>query len=139
MEPRIVGSFTNPILDHFHHPRNVGIVEGHNRSYFEQENPWLIRILFTLRVNGDRIEEVRFKTQSCVTTTACSSALTEMVQGRTVEEALAVTPEQLSEYLGTVPSEKMYCCRLAIATLRKALQSAAPTSPGAPAPEGGAP
>ena len=139
MEPRIVGSFTNPILDHFHHPRNVGIVEGHNRSYFEQENPWLIRILFTLRVNGDRIEEVRFKTQSCVTTTACSSALTEMVQGRTVEEALAVTPEQLSEYLGTVPSEKMYCCRLAIATLRKALQSAAPISPVAPAPEGGAP
>ena len=139
MQTRIAGSFTNPILDHFHHPRNVGIVEGHNRSYFEQENPWLIRILFTLRVNGDRIEEVRFKTQSCVTTTACSSALTEMVQGRTVEEALAITPEQLSEYLGTVPSEKMYCCRLAIATLRKALQSAAPTSPVAPAPEGGAP
>ena len=139
MQTRIAGSFTNPILDHFHQPRNVGIVEGHNRSYLEQENPWLIRILFTLRVNGDRIEEVRFKTQSCVTTTACSSALTEMVQGRTVEEALAITPEQLSEYLGTVPSEKMYCCRLAIATLRKALHSAAPTSPVAPAPEGGAP
>ena len=46
-----------------------------------------------------------------------------MAQGKRVGEALAITPEQLSRELGTVPPEKMYCCQLAVATLRKALRS----------------
>ena len=120
MDPT-VETFRNPILDHFHHPRNVGIVEEFNHSFLEQDNPWLIRIRFTLRVAGSRIEEVKFQAQSCVTTTACCSALTEMVQGQSVEHALAITPEQLSEYLGTIPLEKMYCARLAVASLHRAL------------------
>ena len=116
-----VETFRHPILDHFYHPRNAGIAEGFNCSFLEQDNPWLIRIRFTLRVAGNRIEEVKFQAQSCVTTTACCSALTEMVQGQTVKRALAITPEQLSEYLGTIPQEKMYCARLAVASLHRAL------------------
>jgi len=121
-----VKTFSNPILDHFQHPRHAGIAEAFNYSFLEQDNPWLIRIRFTLRVAGDRIDEVKFQTQSCVTTTACCSALTEMIQGQTVGHALVITPEQLSEYLGTIPQEKMYCARLAIATLHRALRG--PTS-----------
>ena len=117
------GGFDSRVLDHFEHPRNAGIVADYNRRYLEQANPWLVHILFTLRVEEGRIEEVKFQAQSCVTTTASSSALTEMVQGKTVEQALSITPEQLSEYLGTVPPEKMYCCRLAVDTLRNALRS----------------
>jgi len=116
-------AFGNLILDHFEHPRNTGVAAGFNRRYLEQNNPWLIRILLTLRVDRGRIQEARFKAKSCVTTTASVSALTEMVQGKTVEEALSITPEQLSECLGTVPPEKFYCCRLAVATLRNALRS----------------
>ena len=114
-------TFSNRILDHFHHPRNPGIAEGFPHSFLEADNPWLIRIRFTLRVTGNRIEEVKFQAQSCVTTTACCSALTEMVQGHSVEHALAITPEQLSEYLGAIPQEKMYCARLTVATLQQAL------------------
>ncbi|MBI3934648.1 MAG: iron-sulfur cluster assembly scaffold protein [Acidobacteria bacterium] len=116
-----VGTFHHRILDHFHHPRNAGIAEDFNHSFLEQDNPWLIRIRFTLRVADNRIEDVKFQTQSCVTTTACCSALTEMVQGQPVERAMAVTPEQLSAYLGTIPQEKMHCARLAVATLRRSL------------------
>ena len=115
------GGFRNSILDHFYNPRNAGTAEGFNYSYLEQDNPWLIRIRFTLRVNQNRIEEAKFQTQSCVTTTACCSALTEMIRGQLVERALAITPEQLSEYLGTIPQEKMYCARLAVNVLRRAL------------------
>ncbi len=78
---------------------------------------------FTLRVEQNRIAEVTFQAQSCVTTTASASALTVMAQGKQVEEALAITPEQLSRELGTVPPEKMYCRQLAVATLQKALRS----------------
>src|SRR3972149_5072545 len=102
MPPRI-GNFSSAVLDNFYNPRHVGIVEGYNRGYLEQDNPWRIRIRFTFRVNQDRIEQARFQAQSCVTTTACCSALTEMAQGQTLESALSITPEQLSEYLGTVP------------------------------------
>ncbi len=115
--------YSNPVLNHFLHPRNVGLAEQHNHSYLEQDNPWLIRIRFTLRVEGDRIKEVKFQGQSCVTTTACASALTEMVKGQRVSEALAITPDELSRALGTIPQEKSYCCDLVIATLRKALWS----------------
>ena len=121
MSKTILGNFNSRILDHFYNPRNTGIAEGFNCSYLEQDNPWLVRIRFTLRVNRDLIEEIRFQAQSCVTTTACCSALTEMVRNQSVEAALAITPEQLSEYLGIIPAEKMYCARLAIATLHRAL------------------
>ena len=123
LEPsRYAGLFRSPVLDHFHHPRNVGVVTGHNRSFLEQDNPWQVRLRFTLRVEQDRIAEVKFQAQSCVTTTASASALTVMAQGKRVKEAHAITPEQLSRELGTVPPEKMYCCQLAVATLQKALR-----------------
>jgi NifU-like protein involved in Fe-S cluster formation len=124
------GPFGSRVLDHFEHPRNTGIAPGFNRRYQEQDNPWLIRILITLRVEEGVVRAARFKAQSCVTTTASVSALMEMVEGKTVDEALAITPEQLSASLGTVPAEKMYCCHLAVATLRNALRS--PCEPAAP-------
>lgn len=116
-----VETFRHPVLDHFYRPRNAGIAAGFNRAFLEQDNPWLVRIRFTLRVASGRIEEVKFQAQSCVTTAACCSALTEMTSGQTVERALAITPEELSEYLGIIPEEKMYCARLAVATLQRAL------------------
>ncbi|MBI4444139.1 MAG: iron-sulfur cluster assembly scaffold protein [Acidobacteria bacterium] len=122
MPARFLGRFTSPVLDHFHHPRNAGVAAHYNRSFLEQENPWHIRLLFTLRVEQGYIREVKFKAQSCVTTVACASALTEMAQGKDVATALAIRPEQLSEALGGVPHEKMYCCHLAIDTLRRALE-----------------
>ncbi|MBI4483634.1 MAG: iron-sulfur cluster assembly scaffold protein [Acidobacteria bacterium] len=101
--------FRSPVLDHFHHPRNLGVVDQPNRSYLEQDNPWSIRILLTLSVEDGRIQEVKFKTQGCITSVACSSALTEMVQGKDVEDALSVTEQELSDALGTIPPEKMHC------------------------------
>lgn len=132
---RYAGLFRSPVLDHFHHPRNVGVVAGHNRSFLEQDNPWQVRLRFTLRVEQERIAEVKFQAQSCVTTTASASALTVIAQGKRVEEALAITPEQLSRELGTVPPEKMYCCQLTVATLQKALRS--PESASAASPSEG--
>jgi NifU-like protein involved in Fe-S cluster formation len=119
------GPFGSRVLDHFENPRNTGIAPGFNRRYLEEDNPWLIRILITLRVEEGVVRAARFKAKSCVTTTASVSALMEMVEGKTVEESLAITPEQLSASLGTVPPEKMYCCRLAVATLRNTLRTTA--------------
>ena len=138
MAKGIIGNFNNRILDQFYNPRNVGIAEGYNRSYLEQNNPWLIRIRFTLRVNQGHIDDAKFQAQSCVTTTACCSALTEMVRDQPVEAVLAITPQRLSEYLGTIPEEKMYCAGLAVSALRKALESIPPESAETVSPPGGA-
>ena len=128
--PRLASRFRHPVLDHFYHPRNAGIASNYTHSYLEQDNPWRVRLLFTLRITQGKIEEVRFKAQSCVTTTACASKLTEMAQGRNVTEALALTPEQLSDALGGLPQEKMYCADLVMKTLRRAIQTP-PVSEGA--------
>jgi len=126
MTGRAKRGYRSQVLDHFHHPRNAGVSQGHTHSYLEQDNPWGVRLLFTARVQEGHIQEVRFQARSCVTTTACASALTEMVWGKSLGYALSLTPEALSAYLGTVPEEKMYCCRLAVDTLHKALRTPGP-------------
>ncbi len=55
---RYAGLFRSPVLDHFHHPRNVGVVAGHNRSFLEQDHQWQVRLRFTLRMEQNRISEV---------------------------------------------------------------------------------
>ena len=124
--PRAYGS---KILDHFQHPRNLGVALNFNHRYLEKDNPWRVQILLTLRVDSDVIEDVKFKAKSCVTATACLSALTEMVLNQSVDEALSITPDALSKNLEIVPAEKMYCCRLAVATLHRALSSVASENP----------
>ncbi|MBI4461227.1 MAG: iron-sulfur cluster assembly scaffold protein [Acidobacteria bacterium] len=123
MPSKIPGQYGSRILEHFRNPRNTGVAADFSHRYLEQDNPWRIYILLTLRVEGGIISEIRFQAESCVTTVACVSALTEMVEGKSAEFALSITPEQLSESLGLVPAEKMHCCRLAIATLHQALRS----------------
>ena len=126
MAPGSRVKFSHPVLNHFYQPRNAGIAANYNRYYLEENNLWDVRLLFTLRVEEGRIQEVKFKARSCVTTVACASALTEMVEGKDVDSALAIRPEELSQALGAVPVEKMYCCRLVIATLHQALHSPVP-------------
>jgi NifU-like protein involved in Fe-S cluster formation len=114
--------FSDSIADHLRVPRNVGVVRRHNRCWLERNNPWRIRLLFTLEVDGDRIAMVKFQSQSCATTIACASAMTELARSKRVADAAAIAPADLAAALGGVPPEKMHCCTLVVETLRNALQ-----------------
>jgi nitrogen fixation NifU-like protein len=92
--------YSPEVLDHFQNPRNSGEVANPDASV-QLENPACGDVLkLTLRIHDGRVEEIRFLAQGCVSTIACASLLTELVQGRTIDEARRLRREALVETLG---------------------------------------
>lgn len=117
------------VLDHFHNPRNTGALAGAT-AVGEAVNPACgDRLRLFLRIEGDRITEARFKTFGCIAAIASSSKLTELVIGRTVGEALAITNRDVVDALGGLPEAKQKCSVLAEQGLRAALGPAASAAP----------
>jgi len=109
------------LLDHFQNPRNVGEVPNSDASA-EIENPGCGDVLrLTLRREADRIAEVRFLAQGCVAVVACASAMTELVQRKSLSEARLLQREDVVRAVGGLPPESNHASALAIETLRAAL------------------
>jgi nitrogen fixation NifU-like protein len=113
--------YSAQVLDHFQNPRNPGTVANPD-VVAQLVNPACGDVLkLTLRIEKGRIAEVRFLAKGCVPAIACGSALTELVQGRTVEDACVLKREELVEVLGGLPDASSHASYLAIDTLAKAL------------------
>ncbi len=87
--------YSHQVIDHFEHPRNAGEVANPDASILIENPPCGDILKLTLKLAGGRIEEIRFLAKGCVATIACSSALTELVRGKTVEKARKLGREQL--------------------------------------------
>ena len=83
------------------------------------------RIRLSLRVQKNRIDAVSFLAYGCPPTLVCGSVLTELINGKSVDEALSVTRKELVDAVGGLPSRKQHAAALAIETLRAALSSGA--------------
>ena len=105
--------YSDAVLDHFQNPRNVGTLNGATAT-ISVENPVCGDILeLSARMDAGRIAEARFRTRGCVTAMACSSLLTELLRGKTPAEVRGITPEQISETLGGLPSATFHAAQLA--------------------------
>jgi nitrogen fixation NifU-like protein len=114
--------YTPEVLDHFEHPRNAGVVADADATV-QIENPACGDVLkLTLKLSGDRIEEIRFLAKGCVCSMACGSALTELVQGKTIKQARDVAREQLVSAVGGLPPASMHASYLAMDALAAALK-----------------
>lgn len=114
--------YTEKVMDHFTNPRNVGEVENAD-GVGEVGNPSCGDIMrISLKVEDDIIKDIKFRTFGCGAAIATSSMVTEMVKGKTVDEALQVTNKAVAEALGGLPAVKMHCSNLAADALRKAIE-----------------
>lgn len=110
--------------DHIENPRNAGELANAN-AVGEETNPVCgDRLRLSIRLSEGRIEAIGFLAYGCAPTLACGSALTELLEGKTVEEALRLTRKDVVDRLGGLPSRKQHAAALAIETLHAALSRA---------------
>lgn len=130
--------YNDIVIDHFRNPRNVGEIEDPD-GVGEVGNPVcgdMIRI--TVKVEDDRLVDVRFKTFGCGAAVASGSMGTEMAKGKTLEEAYSITNRDVAEALGGLPPEKLHCSNLAADGIRAAIDDyRARRAGGSPSAEGG--
>lgn len=113
--------YTEKVMDHFTNPRNVGEVKDAN-GVGEVGNAACGDIMrISLLVEDNIIKDVKFKTFGCGAAIATSSMVTEMVKGRTIDEALAISNKAVAEALDGLPPVKMHCSNLAADALHKAI------------------
>jgi len=109
-------------MEHFLHPRNVGEIPDAS-GIGNVGNPICGDIMrMYIKVENDIIVDAKFKTFGCGAAIATSSMVTEMVKGKTLEEALAISNKAVAEALGGLPAIKMHCSLLAEQALRAALK-----------------
>ncbi|PIV57354.1 Fe-S cluster assembly scaffold protein NifU [Candidatus Desantisbacteria bacterium CG02_land_8_20_14_3_00_49_13] len=115
--------YSEKVLDHFKHPRNVGEIENADGTG-EVGNPVCGDMMtFYVKIKDNKIEDVKFKTFGCGAAIAVSSMVSEMAKGKTLEEAMKLTNEMVAQELGGLPPNKLHCSNLGADALHKAIEN----------------
>lgn len=116
--------YSAKVLDHFRNPRNVGTLEGDDVAVGRVGNPVCGDLMeMFIKVEHDRIADIKFKTFGCGSAIATSSMITELVKGKTLDEAMKVTRQDVADELEGLPPIKMHCSNLAADALHEAIKN----------------
>ena len=117
----MAGIYSEKVMEHFMHPRNVGIIEDAD-GIGEVGNPVCGDIMkMYVKIKDNVITDIKFQTFGCGSAIATSSMATEMIKGKTIEEALTLTNKAVAEALGGLPKVKMHCSVLAEEAVKAAI------------------
>jgi len=114
--------YTEKVMDHFKNPRNMGEIPDAD-GVGTVGNPVCGDMMtISIKVKGNRIEDIKFKTFGCGAAVATSSMVTEIAKGKTLEEAMKITRASVADSLGGLPPVKMHCSNLAADALHAAIE-----------------
>ncbi len=114
--------YSDKVMDHFRNPRNVGVIEDAD-GVGEVGNPVCGDIMrIYLKIADQIITDVKFETFGCGSAIASSSMATELIKGKPLSEALALTNRAVAQALDGLPAHKMHCSVLAEEAIKKAIQ-----------------
>ena len=118
----MVPVYSEKVLEHFRNPRNVGELENPDGVGIEG-NPVCGDLMeIHIQVEDDRITDIKFKTFGCGSAIATSSMVTELAKGKTLDEALEISRQNVADELDGLPKQKMHCSNLAADALHKAIE-----------------
>ncbi len=113
--------YNETVMDHFKNPRNVGVMENAD-IVVEVESPECGDLTkLYLKIEDDRIVDVKFQTLGCAAAIASGSMATELIRGKTLEEAWRLTNRDVADALGGLPEPKLHCSVLAEDAIRMAI------------------
>ncbi|NLE43285.1 MAG: DUF59 domain-containing protein [Chloroflexi bacterium] len=117
--------YSETVMEHFKHPRNVGSMEDPDAKAVEGSPACGDMVAVYLKVDADshRIDDIKFESYGCASNIATGSIITELAKGKTLEEAKALTWKDASDALGGLPPIKTHCSVLAVDGLRAAIQN----------------
>ena len=114
--------YSEKVMDHFTNPRNVGEISNPD-GVGEEGNPVCGDMMtFYIKVKDNRLEDVKFKTFGCGAAIAVSSMVSEMAKGKTLDEAMKITPQTVADELEGLPKNKFHCSNLGAQALHKAIE-----------------
>ncbi|HOK57735.1 Fe-S cluster assembly scaffold protein NifU [Methanothrix sp.] len=113
--------YSKKVMEHFMNPRNVGVIEDPD-GYGKVGNPVCGDLMeIFIKVKDGRIEDIKFRTFGCGAAIATSSMITEMARGKSLEEAMRITRNDVADALDGLPPQKMHCSNLAADALHAAI------------------
>jgi len=115
--------YSKKVMDHFRNPKHAGDLKGAN-AFGEVGNPSCGDVMnVQIKVKDGKIVDAKFKTFGCCAAIASSDAVCEIVKGKTLEEAKALTKQDIIDFLEDLPPVKIHCSLLGIDALRKAIKN----------------
>ncbi len=119
----MMNEYTEIVMDHFHNPRNVGIINNHD-GVGEVGDPGcgdFLRVY--IKVEDNIIEAVRYQIRGCPASIACASVMTELTIGKDLDEAMMIDDMDIVKALGGLPEYKLHCSNLGATGLKKAIMN----------------
>ena len=117
--------YSETVMEHFQHPRNVGKIEDHDGKAVEGSPACgdMVAVYLKIDPESSRIDDIKFESYGCASNIATGSIITELAKGKTIDEAKQITWKEASDALGGLPPIKTHCSVLAIEGLRGAIEN----------------
>ena len=114
--------YNDLVIDHFTNPRNVGELENPDGKVVVGDPSCGDQMMVSIKISNNRIADIKFKSYGCPGAIATSSMMTELAKGKTIEEALTLTDDDVVIALGGIPEKKKHCSLMGVSGLQEALE-----------------